>query len=422
MPRPNEPMKHHYVPQSILRRFSIGGKRQSIFVFDKAEQRSFQSHIKDAGAERNFYRVNIDGRSINLETSFQDIDDQFAELVNKVVKASSIAVLSASERYNLAVVTACQLLRTKLQRTSPIEISKQLTQRLQDLGMEAPTELTDSASRLISIRRLLELEPIVDLLASKDLLLLSSHQAKLWTSDNPVVIHNTFPYGQCGLASPGVEIYHPLSDHLCLEFLCPSIQEMIAESLDPLHPRPASKDPRMHQTLKCLQNGTPLEVDSNCQLFLNSLQVGQSSRFLFGSEDDFDLARRAISKYPDLQEVRSLTTVGSVGSMTPSPNMPMGTWLVIESGHRHHILAVELLEDEGSGTIDFTTADLAKLAMVELNSPFDCVTLFKDRHQIHMIREVIFCHVERAGHRFVRVQHTDANMNALMEQINRKHQ
>lgn len=235
---PTEPKKHHYVPRSILRHFSIGGERRSVFVFDKTSQRSFPSPIPDAGAEKNFYRVDLDGRNINFEPFFDSLDHRLATLVAKIVNVSSLAALSAAERYDLAVVTACQLLRTKLQRTSPIEISRQFSQRLQDEGLEAPTELTESASRFASFKRLLELEPLADLLASKDLLLIISHETKFWTSDNPVVLHNSFSYGRCGLAAPGVEIYHPLAAHLCLSFLCPSIKEILAESFDQdLHSR-----------------------------------------------------------------------------------------------------------------------------------------------------------------------------------------
>ena len=69
---PNEPKKPHYVPQSVLRRFSIRGERRNVFVFDKHTQRSFALPISDAGAERHFYSVPVGERRLNFEPFFQD--------------------------------------------------------------------------------------------------------------------------------------------------------------------------------------------------------------------------------------------------------------------------------------------------------------------------------------------------------------
>ena len=413
-----EPKKHHSVPQSLLRNFSIRGERRSVFVFDKTSLRSFPSPIVDAGAERDFYRVDLGSQELNFEQFFQRLDDRLAALLVKVVESTSLGELSEGERYDLAVVTACQLLRTKLRRTSPVEIARELSQRLRDQGFESPEDLTDNDSRFISLKGLLQLEPLAELLARKDLLLLVSREAALWVSDNPVVLHNTFPYGRAALAAPGVEIYYPLSARVCLGFLCPSIREMLAESFDPRHPRPTSTDPLLPRVSKSIREGTPLEVDSNYPLFLNSLQIGQSSRFLYSSEDNFDLAREAVSSHPKLRRIRSLVSVGRMGSAPPpDPRMPLGHWLVVEKEHRHHMLPVEPV-DEGSWTIDFTTTDLVKLALVEQETPFDCVTLYDNGQMMRMIREVEFLHVEQSGRHFVRVQHSDASMNALMQQIN----
>lgn len=414
-----EPRKHHYIPQSILRCFSIGGKRRNVFVFDKVKQRCFSLPIPDAGAERDFYRFEINGVDVNLETLFDTLDTRLANLVAKIAEDRSIALLTAEERYDLTIVTACQLLRTKILRTSAVEIGRQLTQRLQEKDIDLRVELTNSQSRLISLSRLLDLGPTADLLANKDILLIISHETNLWTSDNPVVFHNTFPYGRAALKAPGVEIYYPLTADLCLAFLCPSFKEMLTESFDPLHPRPTIKDPLMANVLKSLKDYTPVEYPASNSIFLNSLQVYNSSRFLFGSEDNFDLARKAICEHPNLQEVLTLTNVGELGSPPPpNRNMPVGDWLVVESGHRHHAFPVELL-NEGSWTIDFTTTDLVKLATIEQDAPFDCVTVYQDGRQSRMIRDVMFCHIEVAERRFVRIQHPDESMNAVMEQINR---
>lgn len=76
--------------------------------------------------------------------------------------------------------------------------------------------------------------------------------------------------------------------------------------------------------------------------------------------------------------------------------------------------------NEGSWTIDFTTTDEVKLAVVAQKAPFDCVTLFQNGQPTRMLRDVEFCLLEHQGQRFIRVQHSDPAMNAMMEQIKQR--
>ncbi len=390
-------------------------------MFDKSSGRSFASPIGDAAAERDFYRVDLGERHINFEPLFQNLDDRLASLVAKLTTAPSLKELDPADRYDLAVVTACQLLRTKLQRTSPMEVARQLSQRLEESGFGLPEETLDEQQvRLGSLRRLLALEEVAAVLAAKDLVLVKTASPALWTSDNPVVFYNSFPYGRPALAAPGVEIYHPIAPSLCLAFLCRSLGEILAESLDPRHPRPASNNPLMPRLLASIREGVPLDGDDNYSTYLNELQIRNSSRFLYSSRDDFGLAAEVLTRNPSLREVRSLVTVGEMGTwLPPNPDMPSGTWLVVESGHRHHILPVTLIEDD-SWAFAFTTTDETKLLLMESDSPFDSVTLYSDGHALQMIRGVVFQYLERNGLRYVRVQHADPNDNALAEQIHRR--
>lgn len=414
-----EAKKHHYVPQSVLRSFSMRGERRSVFVFDKHTQRCFPLPIRDAAAERHFYTVTVGSETLNFEPFFQAFDDRLAELVAKLSATPSIASLSPQERYDLAVVTACQLLRTKLQRTSPVELARQLSERIRESGFPLPDEVMRNEDPVSSIRSLLGIEAIAELLASKDLLLIVPRGPNLWTSDNPVVFHNVFPSQPAALAASGVEIYHPFAPGLCVVFLCRSHREMLAESFDPRHPRPAPTDPFFLRLFESLHTGAPLEVAGNYVTYLNSLQVGQSSRFLYSCDDDFALARKVLAAKPDLREVRTLVRVGGMGTAPPPDSrMPSGTWLVVEVAHRHHMLPVELVASE-SRSIDFTTTDETKLHLIERDAPFDCVRLFHDQQEMRGMRGVLFKHFELDGRHLVRVQHADESLNRLMEQIDR---
>jgi hypothetical protein len=57
-------------------------------------------------------------------------------------------------------------------------------------------------------------------------------QDDVYISDNPVVMHNprTFgPYGNIGIAVPGIEIYFPLSPEVVLAYFCPSSMKHVEE-------------------------------------------------------------------------------------------------------------------------------------------------------------------------------------------------
>jgi len=48
----------HYVPQFILKNFTVGNGKQ-IYVFDKHDEKSFKTNIRNIAAETGFYNFNI---------------------------------------------------------------------------------------------------------------------------------------------------------------------------------------------------------------------------------------------------------------------------------------------------------------------------------------------------------------------------
>jgi hypothetical protein len=116
--------KHHYVPQALLRHFSIDGAGQRIWVLDKTTGRTFPAPIADVACETHFNTLQIDGRKIVLESAFDAIDSMAAPLLRKILDRRTIGGLSADERYGVALIAATQLLRVKLQRTTPIAVAE----------------------------------------------------------------------------------------------------------------------------------------------------------------------------------------------------------------------------------------------------------------------------------------------------------
>ena len=66
-----------------------------------------------------------------------------------------------------------------------------------------------------------------------EILLSSKETSPLLIGDSPLIRTNTFNNseyrGTTGLASPGVEVYLPLSPTLALGFMCPSIREVMRD-------------------------------------------------------------------------------------------------------------------------------------------------------------------------------------------------
>ena len=407
----NEPRKHHFNPRSVLRNFTIDGDGRRLFVFDKQERRSFVASIDDAGAERDFNRVQVDGQDLNYESRFQELDDRLARAVSKLVQEMSVAKLETDELRGLPILVACQLVRTKLQRTTPVEISRQLDEWITELGLAGPRPISDADARRIALEQLFRLAEYAVPISEKDIILLISRDQRLWTSDNPVVVYNTFPYGQTGLKSPGVELYYPLAPHLCLAFYCPSLREILGEAIDPNHPRPSPTDPFMFELHRALVGQRILEIPEEYSTHLNTLQISQSSRFLYSNKDEFGLAHRILSQDPKVANVKTRFSLGTSVGLS-APNLPAGTWLVAEKGHRHHTLRIELVNNESS-FIDFKTTDLAKLDAIGQDTPFDSVTVYQDGYGIRGIRGAVLHLIDQGGIHFIRVQHIDPALNAI---------
>lgn len=415
-----EPRKHHLVPQSLLRAFSRDAQRRQIHAFDKTRQSSFVLAIRDACSEKDFYRVVFAEREINFETAFQEIDDLLAEIL-EVVNNPGLQALDNQVLSKLPALVTAQLLRTKLQRTTSQEIARQLRAFSEEAGLQLPPDVTDDEARRISFRALIGADGIQSALESKDAFILEARgQTTFWISDNPVVIHNSFPYGKFGVGAVGIEIYIPVSPTRVLALFCPSIRKQIAESLDPNHPRHTLESPLFGPLLKGITTKGVVAVQDDYVQLLNELQVRQSSRFLFSSTDEFGFAREILEVTPQLATVSSLLNVGRMGEGPPRRDaMPGGEWLVVESGTNHHAIPVETIRDLPLSGIVFEPRDYAKLRIAAQDGPFDLATLYQDGREVHGMREVTFDYLMFGERRVVHLRHVDTALNALLQRLNR---
>ena len=108
----------------------------------------------------------------------------------------------------------------------------------------------------------------------KKIWILYESDKKFHISDNPIVkqniANNLLHRGNLGINSEGVEIYFPICPSLVLCLFCEKTYSSVSEKLIELN-------------------------DANIEN-VNSLQVIYSNRFIFSSQNDFELAIDMISK------------------------------------------------------------------------------------------------------------------------------
>lgn len=417
-----QPRKHHYNPRSILRRFSIEGGGKQVYVFDKATGRSFVNSIDNAGAERDFNTVEAGGSTISFEPLFDDPDGQLAQLVDRLIVEQTVACLDPDERRTLARVVAMQVLRTKMPRTSMQSIMEQLRQRIAAWGWD-PEELangavpTDQETRRAALEMLLRPDELAASIEQKRMFLIrATPEQPLWTSDNPVALQQTYPYGDLGVSAPGIEIYFPISRDLALAFYCPSIELQMERALR-LRP-PGFDVDKFTPVYRGLQTGAAVSFGSDTTRFLNELQVLRSSQFLYSPTEGFDLARRVIERLPHARTIKGLVGTGTLGQRRP--RMPPGLCIVFFGRDDHHVLHVEQLVPNEDGFMTVTTRDVETLQRVLDDHPLVEAVLYEDGHGRQGMRAV---RVEVSGDApplRLCVLHQDEAQNQLMRQIARE--
>jgi hypothetical protein len=413
--------KHHYVPQSVLRRFSFDQEQKRVHAFDKTNMKSYPSSVENAGSENYFNTVEVEGQVVSFEGLFKTNDDQLGLLLGTIASNRSLAVLTPADRVALSEVVAAQIVRTKMVRTTMRSIAEQMLAALSEAGID-PGEVdglsipTNQEVRRAALASFLDLRRIVSAIQEKrPILIHRSNSQVFWISDNPVVLHNTFPYGERALNAPGIEIYFPISSELVLGFFCPSIEVKIQQLLSLEHPNIDRQ--KYSEIYRGLQGGDAVSLGPETVPFLNSLQVLRSSRFLYAPSNEFEHAREILHRQPEAQNVQTLIAVGRMGQGPPShTNMPPGLWVVFYGGRSHHMIAVDCW-DESADFLEFETRDLATLQAILADQPLKQAVLFQDGAERRGMREVQIEILRKSVPFHIRVTHRDEILNQLLRSV-----
>lgn len=313
----------HYLPKLLLRNFVEPGEspgKEKIWVFDKSKSSTFRTNIRNVAAEGGFYEIGNDSDSTTAESLLSRLEANAAQSLRKIVERRNLRVLSPSDRQWLMIFCAVQLIRVPNTRERQKAMGEAIEKRITESGGDVnnvtgykpmtANELKEFATSLIA-RAAKDFSPHF---GNKVSLLLETHIGDpFFLGDNPVAMHNANdlrPYGNIGLAVPGIEIYFPISPTLTLTFWEQSVPERLLRSIAIFRARfegirPASTI-RDHlrgadELIAAAQTGGVSRCGSEVVMFLNSLQVINSSRFVLSATKDFSLASRMVAEKPHLR-------------------------------------------------------------------------------------------------------------------------
>jgi Protein of unknown function (DUF4238) len=325
------PRYNHIVPKFILENFADNGK---LSIFDKHTLRQFKLPTYRAMGEKDFNNVHIDGGVLSFEHKFTHIEDQAAPIIAQIVQQKSLALLSPMDQAVLHTFVVVQLLRSKRRRLDQAAIGAEIKKRWPEADLNPLKEkmANEEFEKFFALNATFsKLDQFASTLVSKhSYLMIKDCSGALYISDNPMVMHNSKqygPYGNIGLAVPHIEIYYPLSHEIVLAYTCPLTMREMEENLKTSESRVNSHFGRMFMSPKGLSVADRLKIEqcrkeireekdryaliknerlvpmnSENLLFLNSLQVLNSFRYLACQKNDFHFATTALRERPHWKE------------------------------------------------------------------------------------------------------------------------
>lgn len=322
----------HYVPRFLLRGFlRKPQKKKQVFVYDKHKDRSFPSNVGNIAAEKGFYSFETQDGQINMEGIFSKLESNTKSAVDKLIETTRLAALDDEQKSWLSVFFATQLLRTRHMMEVIRTLNEGAAEHIRKLGYD-PQETEgfellvteDDFKQALLTQMVTAMGQSATLMAAKaSFLTTTSVDRPFWISDHPVVMHNDRefgPYGNIGLAVPGIQIYLPLTSTLLLALWCTTNADKLLENVElakrnkrelsvmrvlgrDVDTDEVDRQIEYYQTIidegepliEAMTKGSAIQATAENVTFYNSLQVTWSHRFLISPLDDFALAKRMIS-------------------------------------------------------------------------------------------------------------------------------
>jgi len=420
-----ESNKHHFVPRSLLKYFSVDGLGVQVHVLDKHSGKSFTPSIENTASENGFNKAKIEGDVWNFEYLFNDVDAQLNEQLEKIHRSRSSTALSLKDRCNWADMVAVQLVRTPIIRSTLIQSAHDLVNTMAESGLanvDAWVFPTDNDSRLSTVELLLKRGNFREALEDKDFVLFEpADSARFVISDHPVIRQTLVPYGNSGLRSPGVAVYLPLGPDLLLGMMCKSVGVSLnTRQIERLDIGPASAQ-EIASLGEALRTGNPIRCSNAFVDYMNQSQVANCARFVYSHKNDFRFVQEFLKKHPEFKKVKTQIRVGRIGEGLPeAPRMPEGQWLVLFGARNHYMIKIFGWSAE-SDPILVSTEQVEELERALFDSPFSEMQIYEDRQAKCMMRDVCVDILSKDTSVQLRIRYTDPSMDALNEMIMRGH-
>lgn len=410
--------KHHFVPRSLLKNFCNEDGR--LFVFDKTTKKSFSSTIENAGHENHFNSIDLEGTKLNFEKLFDEIDSDQAVLIRKLIAFENQWKLTETEKWKLAYFTMVQSYRTKLNRTSIVELSASIQDWVNELNKNGAFEPMDiglgmEQSKIISIGQIEDIPKHVHHLTERKISIVRAATGHgFYCSDNPVVLYNPFPYLRVGFGGVGTEICFPISKNLLLCFTCATT----ARKIEHTYHKYRSNGIEIPEEIERLYRGLYLQqivtMDSKFVDFFNHLQVRSSSRFLYSATAEFGVAKGMIEQAPDLKEVKSQRTLGQ----QPLLEMQDGKYIVFHFKDKDHtLIRVEHIDNSHELRFKVSTEDRWKIEFLYRSKEvIDFVQTFENKMERRGMRDVEITSFDTSSGLVV-ISHQDKGMAEILKHM-----
>lgn len=211
-------VRSHFVPRFYLNNFGF-----EIFCYDKITTRRFKSTSANVAFKKNFYGHVNSSRPNNIEIKLNQIEGPASKVIKKIIDTLNYPKLTAKEKNNFCSFVALQLVRTPEARIAHQQLLKSIDEHAHHLKADiGVTKYLMKGDAHLHLNIMRVFEDSAKVLGQMGVILLSnSTEIPLWTSDNPVTLHNKFdqfPFGNLGLCSKGIEVHIPLSPtvEICL--------------------------------------------------------------------------------------------------------------------------------------------------------------------------------------------------------------
>ncbi len=108
----NEPVRHHHIPQFILRNFCYDEKEHLLF-FDKASNRVLKKSTKELFMERNLYRDDNQDDRMRIEKDLGRFENEVSRILKEKILGKETITLTVAEEEKIKLFFAILGFRSK---------------------------------------------------------------------------------------------------------------------------------------------------------------------------------------------------------------------------------------------------------------------------------------------------------------------